>query len=220
MFDLDSDLNTSFAVTLLIQYSFDLGGYTASELINRWLKDYPATWVCQSVIEALYQGRYKAVSVEQILFFWQRRGQALHRYNYEFERLICSNFPQILTGQTRRGAGGEGERGRGGEGEIGGSRGESKFNSPRVLPANNQTSEKSAQGNSSQRSAGSVSLASVEPTQSSVDDQRSRSLGSENHRPIRQFTPPADGSEFYTKLKAISQNSKDDPEQGTKREDL
>ncbi len=215
MFDLDSDLNTSFAVTLLIQYSFDLGGYTASELINRWLKDYPATWVCQSVIEALYQGRYKAVSVEQILFFWQRRGQALHRYNYEFERLICGNFPQTLTGQTYKRAGEAGEAG--GAVREQESRGESKFNSAKVLPANNQIGEKLAQGNSAQRSAGSVSLAALSQAQPSVDDQRARSLGSENYHPIRQFTPPADGSEFYTKLKAISQNSKDELAPDTER---
>ncbi len=86
-------MNTTaeFAVALLVHYSFDLGGYTAGELIDHWLKDYSATWVCQGVVEALYQGRYKAVSVEQILVFWNRRGQPLYHHNHEFERLICGN---------------------------------------------------------------------------------------------------------------------------------
>ncbi|HLO88619.1 MAG TPA: hypothetical protein VK203_26915 [Nostocaceae cyanobacterium] len=89
--------SAELAANLLIHYSFDLSGYSASELVNRWLKEYPTEWLHLAVIEALYQGRYKAVSVQQILNFWQRRGQALYHFNMEFERLICSKFPESLT---------------------------------------------------------------------------------------------------------------------------
>lgn len=91
-----SDLNTTadFVVALLTHYSFDRGGYAADELSDRWLEDYPLNWVGLAMIEALYQGRYKAISVEQILSFWSRRGQALYHFNHEFERLICDNFVQ------------------------------------------------------------------------------------------------------------------------------
>ena len=85
------------ATNLLVQYSFDLNGYSASELINHWRKDYPLDWLHLAVIEALYQGRYKAISVQQILTFWQRRGQVSHHFNMEFERMICSKFPESLT---------------------------------------------------------------------------------------------------------------------------
>lgn len=86
---------TNCVIALLIHYSFDLGGYTAGELITRWLDDYPANWIHLAVIEALYQGRYKAISVDQILAFWQRRGTALYHFNHEFERLICGeNLPR------------------------------------------------------------------------------------------------------------------------------
>lgn len=85
------------AVNLLIHYSFDLNGYSASELINHWQRDYPLNWLHLAVIEALYQGRYKAISVQQLLTFWQRRGQVIHHFNMEFERLICSKFPESLT---------------------------------------------------------------------------------------------------------------------------
>lgn len=88
------------AVMLLIHYSFDLGSYSASELTDRWTHDYSANWVRFAVIEALYQGRYKAISVEQILAFWQRRGVASHHFNHEFERLVCGNLPQIATTDT------------------------------------------------------------------------------------------------------------------------
>ncbi|MBD2499945.1 hypothetical protein [Anabaena azotica] len=85
------------AKALLIHYSFDLSGYSADELVNRWQKHYPNQWLHLAVIEALYQGRYKGISVQQILAFWQRRGQEIYHFNMEFERLICSKFPETLT---------------------------------------------------------------------------------------------------------------------------
>ncbi|NDJ23929.1 hypothetical protein GS682_20230 [Nostoc sp. B(2019)] len=94
------DTFADLATALLIHYSFDLGGYNAVDLVNRWQTQYPIYWLHLAVIEALYQGRYKAVSVQQILVFWQRRGQATHHFNMEFERLICSKFPQSLTAST------------------------------------------------------------------------------------------------------------------------
>ncbi|WP_375473694.1 hypothetical protein [uncultured Nostoc sp.] len=91
------DTSANLAITLLINYSFDLGGYSANELVERWQTQYPLNWLHLAVIEALYQGRYKAISVQQILVFWQRRDQAAYHFNIEFERMICSKFPQSLT---------------------------------------------------------------------------------------------------------------------------
>jgi hypothetical protein len=90
------DTAAELAANLLIHYSFDLSGYNVRELINRWRAEYPINWLHLAVVEALYQGRYKAVSVQQILVFWQRRGQVIHHFNMEFERLICSKFPESL----------------------------------------------------------------------------------------------------------------------------
>jgi hypothetical protein len=91
------DTSAELAVNLLVHYSFDLNGYSASELINRWRYDYPMNWLHLAVIEALYQGRYKAISVQQILNFWLRRGEVIYHFNMEFERLICSKFPANLS---------------------------------------------------------------------------------------------------------------------------
>ncbi|WP_199290424.1 hypothetical protein [Leptolyngbya sp. FACHB-36] len=91
-----SSAAATYAANLLCHYSFELGGYTVDELLARWLKRYPDNWVRLASIEALYQGRYKAVSVEQILTFWQRRGQPSYHFNHEFERLVCSKFPRSL----------------------------------------------------------------------------------------------------------------------------
>ena len=85
------------AAALLLHYGFDLGGYKTEKLVMEWLTKYPHQWLRLAVVEALYQGRYKAVSVEQILSMWQRLGQPLYHFNGEFERLVCNKFPQDLT---------------------------------------------------------------------------------------------------------------------------
>lgn len=80
------------AVELLARYSFDLGTFASEQLVDYWLRRYPATWVRSAVIEALYQGRYKAVSVGQILAIWGRRGQPIYHYNSEFERIVSNRY--------------------------------------------------------------------------------------------------------------------------------
>ncbi|MGV0027323.1 hypothetical protein [Phormidesmis priestleyi] len=88
------------ATDLLTHYSFDLGHQTVSQLIYQWLKEFSAGWVRWAVIEALYQGRYKAVSVDQILRLWKRRNNPCYHFNYEFERLVCNKFPRDLNAKA------------------------------------------------------------------------------------------------------------------------
>ncbi len=85
------------AAALLVHYGFDLGGKKAEKLAGEWLTKYPGYWLRLAVVEALYQGRYKAVSVGQLLSMWHRIGEPLYHFNREFERLVCNNFPQDLT---------------------------------------------------------------------------------------------------------------------------
>ena len=92
----NDDSAVADAVALLSQYNFELKGYRASELVSQWLKTYSAVWIRLAVIEALYQGRYKAFSVEQILAGWARRDRPLYRFNHEFERLVCRKLPHNL----------------------------------------------------------------------------------------------------------------------------
>lgn len=79
---------------LLQHYSFDLGGYTIKDLTRAW-SSFKPEWVRQAVIESLFQGRYKAVSVNQILHLWERKGEPNCRYNHEFERLVCGDVAVI-----------------------------------------------------------------------------------------------------------------------------
>jgi hypothetical protein len=77
------------ATNLLTYYSFDLAGQPIDQRIEAWIQQYPPSWVKAAVVEALYQGRYKAVSVEHILTIWGRRGQPICHFNSEFERMVC-----------------------------------------------------------------------------------------------------------------------------------
>ncbi|NEU71508.1 hypothetical protein PI95_002660 [Hassallia byssoidea VB512170] len=215
------------AAALLIHYSFDLSGYNASELVNRWQSQYPVNWLHLAVIEALYQGRYKAFSVQQILTFWQRRGQAIFHFNMEFERLICSKFPESLTSLTSPFIS------------------ETKENTPKLPPTANSLTDNSAtaasvnngykRNNKSIQAIGEEKLlqeqtfgstkdknllpssttgvskyslghqASYASSQTSSLNQQTLCLPAANHPPIGQFTPEkSDRSELFTsKLKAI-----------------
>ena len=82
------------AIALLQRYSFDLGGYTIANLTRAW-SEFKPEWVRQAVIESLFQGRYKAVSVNQILHLWERKGEPNCRYSREFERLVCGDVAVI-----------------------------------------------------------------------------------------------------------------------------
>lgn len=92
------------AADLLHHYSFELAGYSVAQQVEIWQEYYPAEWLPVAIIEALYQGRYKAISVEQILNLWQRRNHPVHHFNHEFERLICGNLPQPADGVSANAA--------------------------------------------------------------------------------------------------------------------
>ena len=199
----NSNTTADFVVALLIHYSFDLGGYSAGELIDHWLNDYPANWVRLAVVEALYQGRYKAISVEQILVFWNRRGQPVYHFKHEFERLICSNFPQ--TGQPNI-----------------------KANAPSVSESAPYLSNNhERQAVTTQQVSGNKTLQLVDANANirtatnqiakkqalachQTSDNNPRWLPHSNASlPIEQFTPEkTDGSDFYSKLKAIAHSTR------------
>ncbi|ACK69138.1 hypothetical protein PCC7424_0680 [Gloeothece citriformis PCC 7424] len=92
MIESTQDTTLAQATILLSRYGFEMKGYIPQELIDKWLNLYPAKWIRAAIIEALYQGRYKAISVEQILKLWSRRQQMTCHFTHEFERLICRNL--------------------------------------------------------------------------------------------------------------------------------
>jgi len=92
MSDPTEDRATIQTELLLTTYRFELKQYTAKALISQWLTQYPALWIRQAVLEALYLGRYKADSVEQILNLWLRRQTVTFHYTGEFEGIIFNNL--------------------------------------------------------------------------------------------------------------------------------
>ena len=96
MTEQDRDLSLAQARSLIDSYAFDLGRDDAEKLLENWLNLYSASWIRLATIEALYLGRYKAVSIEQIMGVWLRRGTPNPHFNHEFERLICRKLPKHL----------------------------------------------------------------------------------------------------------------------------
>ena len=91
------DLSLAQAHSLIDSYAFDLGGDDAEQLLGYWLEIYHASWIRLATIEALYLGRYKAISIEHILNVWLRIGNPNTHFTFEFERLICRKLPKHLS---------------------------------------------------------------------------------------------------------------------------
>ena len=83
------------AAVLLNGYRFELGDHDSRQWVSLWLESYRASWIRDAVVEALYQGRYKSVSVKQILDMWQRRGQPIRHATHEFEAAVCREFGEV-----------------------------------------------------------------------------------------------------------------------------
>ncbi len=83
---------------LLTSYSFDTEAYAMDAVIGDWLEECGPVWVSHAITEALYQGRYKVVSIDHILKLWQRRGQPIRHFNREFESIILGQALLCPTG--------------------------------------------------------------------------------------------------------------------------
>ncbi|MCD8489884.1 MAG: hypothetical protein LRZ84_24890 [Desertifilum sp.] len=178
----------SQACALLVHYSFDLYGYSASEIIDRWLQSVQAHWVRLAVVEALYQGRYKSVSVEQILALWQRRGQPLCHFNGEFERIVCSKLPGDWSAI------------------------ESSVSAPAIIPETGPEPQDEAEPEviwgaplSEPLPRPCVTLPFSEPPQSIYQADWSKCQAAK--QPIQQFVPKTEESPFYSKLQAVARSS-------------
>lgn len=195
----DQDRDSEQACLLLREYSFDLGGYCPEQLIALWQYHLQteASWVRAAVIEALYQGRYKAISVEQILRVWQRRGQPLRHYNHEFERVVF--------------------------GPLGAKANRHAHLPPRHAPASASDSAPASMSADADQEADSPAAeavtASPEPgvptdvAQIPVSFKGDRATAADNAPPIDPFSHPAPiqkfqpqlpSSEFYYRLQAVA----------------
>ncbi|MGK7913778.1 MAG: hypothetical protein AB4050_20185 [Synechococcus sp.] len=76
------------ATAFLCQYGFDLGGRSPQDWLAEWKRSFPQSWVASALVEALYRGRYKAVSVQQLLVMWQSRGTPCMGFGLDFGRKV------------------------------------------------------------------------------------------------------------------------------------
>lgn len=223
-----TDSTIAYAIVLLRHYGFELRGYTPEELVSLWLKSHPAHWVRLAVIEALYQGRYKAISVEQILAVWTRRGQPIYRFTHEFERLISRKLPQNLAAPLNQ-ALTHLDREQSlplysnvlePVSTIPDIIDEWDANSPEEEPINSAPvlQEIPPLPAPALEEAIATSVHSDEPLSEEASNQNANPTYEANwsrcetkKQPIHQFTPPPDVSDFYLKLKAVAQQQEDLP---------
>lgn len=79
-------------IALLNYYGFELDGETAAAVIAQWQVIHPTAWIRPAVLESLYRGRYKRISVEEILRVWEKWGKPKLNFSREFEHLICAKL--------------------------------------------------------------------------------------------------------------------------------
>jgi hypothetical protein len=81
--------------TILTHFGFDLDGSSADDLVGLWRDRYPHQWLLLAAIESIYQGRYKALSVDRVLVSWQRQNRPKYHFTSEYERLILKQLPNF-----------------------------------------------------------------------------------------------------------------------------
>ena len=214
MIDTISSSATAQTVALLTCYSFEIQT-TAQETVARWLSLYSITWIRLAVVEALYLGRYKAISVEQILSSWSRKENPTVHFSHDFERLICRNLPRHLATPLKPSAN-KNERTSSHKPTS-----QSKLApKPQALPPQITTpisfklqpkSPKSKPAPKPQALPPQITTPishQLQPkspaAQASVNTPKKPPSGA-SERSINQFTPSLETSEFYVKLKAVAQ---------------
>lgn len=85
---------TRTAVIFLLERYFELSAERAAEVMQQLRSRHPEAWIYPATVEAIYQGRYRWVSIAQILSLWQRRGQINCHYSSDYERLLLGEVPE------------------------------------------------------------------------------------------------------------------------------
>ncbi len=191
---------------LMEEYSFDLAGFEAGELVTIWHErlDAELSWIRSAVLEALYLGRYKAFSVEQILQGWKRRGHPVRHFNSEFERIVFGPIDpvvskyaavtslkpsELMLPQSESHSKGA---------EVAASREESPSVTPPAADALEQTREANNPLAEETEDEAQSPTTDMEPQQQELFSQP---------EPIQKFRPVSESSEFYQRLQSVAQRS-------------
>ncbi|MDJ0730862.1 MAG: hypothetical protein QNJ33_12800 [Crocosphaera sp.] len=210
-----NDKNLNQIEALLTRYGFEIKQVAISELMENWLASYSVYWIRLAIVEALYQGRYKAISVEHILALWKRLGHPTYHFTYEFERFITRNvFIEDVSNHQKI------------EEKPPQQNPSNPDQPPATAPKNTMsltpiqelvkkiaipislTSEKLTSKTNNQELLNDVGSHKVEPENPASKKQELESQTTleqeKTPRPINQFVPPSDASDFYGKLRAVA----------------
>ena len=219
MTDLAQKTEAQKIIDLITCYSFDLGAQSAERAVAEWLSRYSLVWVRLAIIEALYQGRYKAVSVQQILMLWERRDAPIYHFTSEFARIVASPVPRNLNAAEHPEAEDSDRPPSDPTSEDLTLR--AKLQSLRSqpaqrhrqpsAPANLEPAQSSPTPTSMTSAAPAILDSSPEETSPepsyappSVPEPSSPSHPTELIHPIQQFTPTSGTTPFYTRLQAVA----------------
>jgi hypothetical protein len=211
MTELTKNLALAQARSLINSYAFDLGGDDPEKLLKYWLDLYHASWIRLATIEALYLGRYKAISIEHILSVWLRLGNPNTHFTYEFERLICRKLPKHLNELSDLNTS-TNELSDINFTQTNYHNYESTVADQAIEPSeNNQSTVYITQNNSCNEKTGvKKSNKTVEPNISLISSwrlpyQANWSDFTEENKMIHQFIPLPDVSSFFNKLKTFGE---------------
>lgn len=198
------------AVALLDHYAFDTGRLACADIVLQWLDRYEPDWIRAAAIEALYLGRYKAVSVEQILEIWQRRGQPATHFNGDFERLICRKLPNYSSDAVDAFLLDEYARAASAADSVVAETADTKALRPEApvpaaIPALIPTAERGAPRSTRLAIAAPPARAAI------ARPFAPPPFGGLFRSPIRIYAPPADTSEFYARLRRFLARSLTQP---------
>jgi hypothetical protein len=87
-----SQFQQEFVTTAIEHYGLELGEERVDTVVLTWFQTYDPAWVVKALVEALYRGRYKIKSVDNILHDWQRRGSPFYKFTPDYEREILHSL--------------------------------------------------------------------------------------------------------------------------------
>ena len=206
----------SVVLELLTYYNLETDRYPTTskpKVLNQWLQSYSDHWVKLALIESLYQGRYKMVSVEQLLALWSRRGQPTYHFNSDFEALVCNKVPyQMEQAVSLPDLGGRQSPTRSPRSLETAAVSQVHIELPESWPEEEPDASSAAAALSSKTTEQDVptdldGYGSAAPVATAVFGAYHLgpvTLGRLGHEPIQQFTPVAEPDEFCKRLDAIA----------------
>jgi hypothetical protein len=78
------------APTVLRAYGFEMDESRLTRTLAEWEEGYGREWMILALVEALHQGRYKLMSIGQILICWKRRGEPRISFDRGFQRMVLA----------------------------------------------------------------------------------------------------------------------------------